>query len=220
MIAALFGSTGLVGSEVLDLLERDSSISKIHVFARRAPAKSGSPKIVFHLSDLTSVDTISAALKITPPDFALCCLGTTMARAGSREEFYRIDHDLIMNVGHASRNAGIRAFGVISSLGTRIDAGAFYLRVKAETERDLANIGFPSLVVLRPSVILGHREADPITLRVLVTLSGGIAPLFRGPLTRYRPVAARTTAARLIEFTRSAKSGVTVIENETMLRSL
>ncbi len=219
MIAALFGSTGLVGTEVLDLLERDPSISNIHVFARRAPAKSGSPKVVHHLSDLTSADEVAAALKTVPPDFALCCLGTTMARARSREEFYRVDHDLVMNVGSACRAAGVSAFGVISSVGARIDARAFYLRVKAETERDLAKIGFPSLLILRPSVLLGHREADPTSLRLLVNLSDAIAPLLRGPLTHYRPVAARAAAAFLIAQTRLAEPGVHVLENESIFNS-
>ncbi len=215
-VAALFGSTGLVGTDVLRLLVADPEISRVHVFSRRdAPAPN--PKILPHRSDLASAEEITAAMREFPPEFALCCLGTTMARAKTRAEFRRVDHDLVLNAAKACRALGAKTFGVLSSVGARANAGAFYLRVKAETERDLATLGFSSLVVLRPSVLLGERAGDSAALKAVTRLSGVIAPALRGPFARYRPVDPRLVAERLITETRAAPSGLRVIENEAIL---
>jgi uncharacterized protein YbjT (DUF2867 family) len=214
--AAIFGATGLVGAHALTLLERDAAIERIHVFARRE-LDIPSVKILFHRSDLMSPETIASDMRSYKPDFAICALGTTMARAGSREEFYRVDHDLVMNAARALRMLGVGQFGIVSSVRTRRDARAFYLRVKAETERDLEALDFPSLVILRPSVIIGTRSGDPAGLRALVALSRVIAPALLGPLTHYRPVAAEIVAHALIEKTRTAGPGLSLFENESLV---
>ncbi|QQR80307.1 MAG: NAD(P)H-binding protein [Deltaproteobacteria bacterium] len=148
----LFGATGLVGREVLTQLENNPQIFKIDVIGRRS-VETSSPKTKFHFSDLESVKNILNF----PADIALCCLGTTMAKAKSKEAFRHVDHDLVLNVARACSSVGITTFGVISSIGASINALSFYLKIKAEMEESLQKLSFDHLVILRPSLLLGER---------------------------------------------------------------
>ncbi|WP_343314182.1 hypothetical protein AAIB41_03295 [Brucella sp. BE17] len=66
---------------------------------------------------------------------AICTLGTTIGKAGSREAFRQVDHDY--------------PFAVVSAKGANRNSPFFYSRVKGEVEADLAALAFPSLTLVR-----------------------------------------------------------------------
>ncbi len=211
----LFGATGLVGREVLSQLIADPSVIKIDVIGRR-DIETHSIKVKCHISDLESPKDI---LKF-PADIALCCLGTTMAQAKSKEAFRHVDHDLVVNTARACSAVGIPNFGVLSSLGARIDALSYYLRVKAEMERHLRKLPFEHLVILRPSLLLGERPQRRSLEHLLQKIAPYVCPFFLGPLKRYRFIPSTLVARRLIEMTRQKKHGVSVVENENIFHSI
>ena len=216
----LFGATGLVGNEVLNRLQTDEAVTRIDLFSRRS-LENLSDKVFTHVCDLTSVDEIASFLKESPPDLALCCLGTTLAKAGSKEAFYQVDHDLILNAAKACQKVGVKSFGVVSSLGANTGSRNFYLRVKGETERDLKTLGFEKLVIIRPSVLVGKRKENRFFEKILVKASPLLNPLFVGSLRKYRFVSATDVAACLVwQAFQDQKKGCVVIENEEITKSL
>jgi uncharacterized protein YbjT (DUF2867 family) len=93
-----------------------------------------------------------------PCDEVFCCLGTTMAKAGSKEQFYKVDHDYVLSLARETKAAGARAMFVVSAVGADVHSLIFYNRVKGETERDLAAIGFEHLYIFRPGLLMGERK--------------------------------------------------------------
>ena len=91
-------------------------------------------------------------------------------------------------------------FRLVSSVGANETSSNFYMRVKGETERDLAQLGFASLQIFRPGVLLGDRaESRPgESLSKAVSIAAG--PLLRGPLAKYRATKAEDVARAMVNF--------------------
>lgn len=127
-----------------------------------------------------------------------CCLGTTIRQAGSREAFLAVDRDLVLALAGIARRLGARQALMVSSVGASAQSGNFYLRVKGEAERGLAALDFDRVDCLRPGLLLGdraeRRPAEAIGQR-LAPLANALA---RGPLQRYRAIAADDVAAAMV----------------------
>lgn len=143
----------------------------------------------------------------------ICTLGTTIKKAGSPAAFRRVDHDYPLAVATLARRHGATAFALTSSVGADAAARTFYLRTKGETESALRALAFPSLTLVRPSMIDGERtERRPLeafALRVFTALP------FLLPC-RYRVVAAERIARALLASTLSARPGTHIVESEAI----
>lgn len=93
------------------------------------------------------------------PHRVFIALGTTMAQAGSQAAFRAVDFDAVLAVARAARAAGATRCAVVSALGADAQSKVFYNRVKGEAEQALMALGFERLVIARPSLLDGHREA-------------------------------------------------------------
>ena len=141
-------------------------------------------------------DSLSA-LSPVALDVAFCCLGTTIRKAGSKDEFRAVDHGHVLSFARWARTNGAKHFLFVSSVGAALDSRNFYLRVKAEAERDLEGIGFDWLDIFQPSFLLGTRgESRPVE-RFAQTLVQGIQCALVGPLERYRGIAGAVVAAAM-----------------------
>ena len=153
----VLGGTGLVGSTLLRLAAADPRVrlAVAPVRAGRAIDLPAHPKILPVTVDYEALD---GTLPWWKADAVVCCLGSTMKKAGTRERFSRIDHDYPLLAARAAAAAGTPAFVLLSSKGADPRSRNFYLRVKGETERDLGEAGFRSFVCVRPNVIAGPRR--------------------------------------------------------------
>ena len=150
--ALLVGATGLVGREILQGLLADDSVTRVHALGRRPPALTH-PKLSFHGVDFASLPALA------PADEAYLALGTTIKVAGSQAAFRAIDFDANLAVAKAARAAGVTRLGLVSAMGADAHARLFYSRVKGELEDALKGLGFAGLVIARPSMLAGEREA-------------------------------------------------------------
>jgi uncharacterized protein YbjT (DUF2867 family) len=148
----LAGATGLVGREVLRGLLADDSVAQVIALGRRSPGESH-PKLHFQATDFASVPELPRA------DECYIALGTTIKTAGSQRAFQAVDYDAVVNVAKAAKAAGVSRVGVVSAMGANTKSTVFYSRVKGEMENALANMGFDTLVIARPSMLAGDREA-------------------------------------------------------------
>ena len=83
---------------------------------------------------IVQFERLEAQLQGTSCDVALCCLGSTLRKAGSRKAFRAVDIDCVLTFARAARTAGARRFVVMSSVGADRQSRNFYLRTKGEME--------------------------------------------------------------------------------------
>jgi uncharacterized protein YbjT (DUF2867 family) len=193
--AVLAGPTGLVGSRLLDILLREPQYRRVVALSRR-PLEPG-PKLEVVEADYEGLDRALRA--VTPADRPIdvfCCLGTTIGRAGSKEAFRRVDHDYALALGRWARGADAHRLILISAVGADAASRVFYNRVKGETERDLAALGLASLVVVRPSLLSGHRDEFRPAERLALIATWPLRALIPAGM---RPIAAGDVAHAMID---------------------
>lgn len=197
----LAGASGLVGQQVLSQLLARADGPRVLAPVRRALAER-SPRLVTVLSDLSLAEeaALTAQLRDASPtvDAYVCCLGSTIRKAGSREAFLAVDRDLVLRLAGIARELGARQAIMVSSVGASAQSGNFYLRVKGETERALGDMGFERVDLLRPGLLLGEREESRPGETIARVLTPFTNPLLRGPLRRYRGIAASDVAAAAV----------------------
>lgn len=163
----LTGATGLVGSHLLRLLIHDSRIDEIIAPTRRALPEMR--KVVNPVeADLTDVlGPLETSL-----DTVFCCLGTTRKQAGSKEAFVQVDYTLVVDSGLSGLRLGAKQMLVVSAHGANRHSPFFYNRVKGEMENALRHQGWPRLTLVRPSLLLGERQAKRGGENLLAPLFG------------------------------------------------
>jgi uncharacterized protein YbjT (DUF2867 family) len=194
------GASGLVGAQLLAQLLADPSVSRLVSLGRRA-LEATSPKLVQRNVDFASLDVTG----LSSPDVAFCTLGTTIGKAGSKEAFRAVDHDAVLAFAKAALAAGAQRFVVVTALGANAQSSVFYNRVKGETETDLRALGFESLAIAQPSLLLGDRAESRPAERALIVASRFLGGLLK-PIAS-RPIEALVVARALLAIGRDSPAG-------------
>jgi len=203
-IVLLAGASGLTGSRTLDALLDAPDVARVLAVSRR-PLGREHPRLANRIVQFAQMES---QLKGVAADAALCCLGTTIRRAGSQQAFRAVDIDSVLTFARTARAAGAKRFVVVSSVGANPESKNFYLRTKGEMEEQVEALGFESLDILQPSMLLGWRtEMRPLEL-VGVTLMPLVNPLLGGSYAVYRGISAGTVAKAMLGATRSGRRGV------------
>ena len=121
---------------------------------RAAPELGADPRLRTHV-----VDFARLAGTVPAVDDVFIALGTTIAVAGSEAAFRAVDFDAVVATARAARAAGATRLALVSALGADAGSRVFYNRVKGETEAAVAELGYASVAIARPSLLLGDREA-------------------------------------------------------------
>jgi uncharacterized protein YbjT (DUF2867 family) len=207
--AVIIGATGQVGQEMLRMALHHPEISRVV-----APSRRPLPSHVKLENPVVNFDDLPEDPHWWKADFTLCALGTTLRQAKSRAGFYRVDHDYVLAVAELTHRAGTPAFGLVSSLGANPLSLVFYLRVKGEVERDLAALGFSSLTIARPSLLIGGPRSKARPLEAIgLFLGAHLAALLP---RRYRAVSTRNVAGALLVAALQAPAGIHFVESEQL----
>jgi uncharacterized protein YbjT (DUF2867 family) len=203
-IVLLAGASGLTGSRTLDALLDAPDVTRVLAVSRR-PLGREHPRLANRIVQFAQMES---QLKGVTADAALCCLGTTIRQAGSQQAFRAVDIDSVLTFARTARAAGAKRFVVVSSVGANPGSKNFYLRTKGEMEQQLEALGFESLDILQPSMLLGwRREMRPLEL-VGLTLMPLVNPLLGGRYAAYRGISATTIGKAMLGATRSGRRGV------------
>ena len=212
--ALLVGGTGLVGRALLSLLLASDRYRKVHLLVRRAaPSLPPSAKLKIHQVDFTQLP--GSALPAV--DDVFIALGTTIKVAGSEEAFRQVDFDYVVNTARGALAAGAKRLAVVSAMGADPKSRAFYSRVKGEMEVAVAQLGYETVVIVQPSLLLGDRGA----LGQPARRAEDLATRFLGPVSwivprGVRPICARSVAAAMFAEVLAAKPGVCRLKSGTM----
>ena len=201
--ALIAGATGVVGRELLTLLLAEPRYSRVHVLSRRSLAHE-EPKLEVHEVDFDELNNHS---KLFYVDDVFCCLGTTMKTAGSKAAFEKVDYQYVVNLARLANQAHARRFIMISAVGASTKSAAFYSRVKGRAERDVRDVGPPTIHIVRPSLLMADREENRPGEEIAQKLMPAINPLLAGPLKRYRGVSAKTVAETMLRLALDGPEG-------------
>jgi uncharacterized protein YbjT (DUF2867 family) len=204
----LAGATGLVGRDILEGLLADASVAAVHALGRREPGVIH-PKLTPHVTDFAALPTLP------PLDEVYLALGTTIKAAGSQAAFRAVDFDANLAVARAALAAGARRAGLVSAMGADAKSRVFYSRVKGELEGALTRLAFDGLVIARPSLLVGDREALGQPGRTAERAATAVSKLL-GALVpaNYRPVAAADVARALLARVPAARGRVVLLSGE------
>jgi uncharacterized protein YbjT (DUF2867 family) len=211
--ALLAGATGLVGRALLSLLLTSEHYRAVHVLLRRTPPDiEASAKLKIHEVDFARLPATFPAV-----DDVFIALGTTIKIARSQAAFRQVDFDFVVNIARAARTEGATRLAVVSALGADPTSRIFYNRVKGEMEIAVMQIGYESVVIAQPSMLLGDRAAlgqparsSEIWATRLLGPLGWIMP--KG----VRPIPAGAVASALLAAILDAKPGVRVLKSGAM----
>ena len=207
--ALLAGATGLIGSQLLPLLLASDRYAKVIVVGRRA-VPTIHPKLVQVVTELDQLEAVR--LKLIADD-VYCCLGTTMAQAGSKEAFYKVDFLYVVQLAALAASNFAAQLLVVSSMGADAESRIYYSRVKGEMEAAVRQTPFRAIHIFRPSLLLGERAAPRLGERLGALGLRVLRPLLRGPLLQYRPVSGAVVAAAMLRAAEDDGGGVRVHES-------
>lgn len=204
----LLGATGLVGGCVLSQALSDRGITRVV-----APTRKPLPTHARLLNPQVDFERLPETADWWRVDAVVCALGTTMAKAGSREAFRRVDHGLPLQAARLALAHGAKAFALNSALGADPASRVFYSRTKGELERDLQALGYASLTLVRPGLIGGDRSESRPAERLGIAISEGLRPWLPA---RYRVVPAERIAHHLLLAALAARPGVHTVPSEAI----
>jgi uncharacterized protein YbjT (DUF2867 family) len=158
--AAVFGSTGAVGSQILATLIATDAFSSVKTISRRLPSVE-SPKLqALQEGDTSKWGSMIATLS-PKPSVVFNAIGTTRSQAGGIQNQWKIDHDLCIENAKAAKDAGLKTYVFISSRGTRGFLSRYlpYSKMKVGVEDAIEALGFEHAIILRPGLIIGRENA-------------------------------------------------------------
>lgn len=136
-------------------------------------------------------------------DVLFSAFGTTRALAGSDEAFFRVDHDYLLAVARAARQAGVPHLSAVSSTGADTAASSQYLRTKGRVEASLRAVGFARLSLFRPSLLL----IGTVYQRPDRRLGEDVSKLIAVPLARWLPPNLKPVSAYFLAQSMLASAG-------------
>ena len=195
---ALFGSTGLIGGEVLKLLINDDNYETINVITRKKVTVQ-SKKIKNYIIDFTNPDGYKKVIK--KGDVVIASIGTTQSKVNwNKDEYRKVDYDININIAKACKKFQIQNFSFVSTAGANYKSDNFYLKLKGEIEKDIISMNLPSTSIYRPSLLLGERKERRIGEKVAQFLMPKLSFLMP---EKYKPINAKNVALSMINISKS-----------------
>lgn len=207
--AAIVGATGLVGRRILEELgDRLSTSAWI-----RTPASLPNGVVA-----QVSPEPPSSSDIFWQTDILFVALGTTMARAGSRAAFEKVDYGLVVECARKARDAGCATLALVSAAGADSRSGIFYNAVKGRAEDVVLQMAFPRTVFARPSLLLGDRKEMRLGELVARKVMGPVRALLPRSI---RPVRDVEVARALVNAALNPSwAGARILHNAELVRAV
>ena len=193
--AVVFGSTGLVGGELVRELSEHSGFERITAVARKSLQVTHPKLEVLVLDDYSHLEDYKDKCKA---DTYFCCIGTTIKIAGTKEKFKQVDLEIPKNIARLAEKLSVSSLVVISSIGANEKSANFYLKTKGEMEKSVRSIYTGNLKIVRPSLLMGNRTEFRFAEKASSFFMKAAGWLFVGPMKKYRGIYARDVARAMI----------------------
>jgi uncharacterized protein YbjT (DUF2867 family) len=210
--ALVIGASGLVGRQLIYQLLSDEVYSKVIALVRKDLVLAH-PKLEQMMVDFDKLSAYQDQLKA---DDVFCCIGTTKAKTPNQAAYTRIDNGIPLEIAAYTKANGAKQFLFVSSMGANEKSMVFYSRLKAQTENDLKAIGFESLQIIRPALLLGARKEFRLFEKIFQYLFKPLNLLMIGPLKAYKGIEAIVVAKAMLNIAKQAPKGFTIWYNNDL----
>ena len=205
--AIIAGASGLTGSALMELLLENNAYDRVKILVRR-PLEIDHPSLEQIVYDYEHPDN-----SFIRADHVYCCLGTTMKKAGSRDAFFRVDHDYPLQIARAAHQNGAGKFALMSAVGANPRSVFFYNRVKGQVEEELKEIPFEAIYLFRPSMLLGKRKESRFGEALGKAIMKPLSFLLPGNM---KPIHVRQVAACMLDKMRGEEKGIHIVQSKEM----
>ena len=212
--AIVLGSTGLIGSHLVDELLAHPAYSKVVTLTRRKIGKEHT-KLENVVVDF---DRLSSFAHYFKGDDVFICLGTTRAKAGSAEAFRKVDLDYVVESAQLAKEQGCKQCLLVSSVGADASSSMLYPQTKGEAEEGVVALGFWATHILQPSLLLGDRDEFRLGEKISKVLFKGVDFIAGNLLGSYRPVEAEAVAKAMVVLAQKIDAGTFTHPSDELIR--
>ena len=192
--ALVFGSSGLVGSHLVRLMNKNSNYEKIKLFVR-STSEIKTSKIEIINTDFNNLSNHKEDIN---GDDCFFCIGTTKKNTPDKDEYRRIEYDIPVEIAKIAKSNSINSFFYVSSGFADSKSSSAYLKNKGQVEEELIKLNFSILGIMRPSFLVGNRKEKRPGEEVGIFFFKIFSPLLLGPLKKMRPIQSEKVAKVMI----------------------
>ncbi len=193
--ALIFGSSGLVGGQLLNKLIQNNNYNKIKVFVRSDP-QIKDVKLEIIKTDFNNLENHIDDIK---GDDCFYCIGTTKQNSPDKNEYRRVELDVPKQVAQIAKSNLVNSFVFVSSGYADPNSSGDYLKFKGLVEEELKKLNFSKLGIMRPSFLIGNRKEKRVGEKIGIFLFKILSPLFLGPLKKMKPIHSEKVAKAMIK---------------------
>ncbi|PKP53234.1 MAG: nucleoside-diphosphate sugar epimerase [Bacteroidetes bacterium HGW-Bacteroidetes-1] len=210
MKALIFGASGLVGGCLIEKLLEDRDFDVI-ISMGRSILPISHPKLDQQIADFENLDFHRDFFKV---DVVFCCVGTTMAKAGSKEAFTKVDFLIPVMIAKIASDEKVKKIVTVSSLGASPDSSNFYLKTKGAMEQDILSHNIPVSIFVRPSLLVGKRKKLRMGEKFGELVLNIFGFLLIGSLKKYKSILADDVAKAMLILAKTATKSQVVLSDE------
>ena len=204
-VSLIAGSTGLVGSHILENLS--SLPGSVISLTRKSNAlpENVIEKIIDFDDLLKNLITIDE-----PIDHVYLSLGKKLSTyelaympEANRESFKKIDFNYSLAIAELGLKKGAKSIALVSAIGAEESSINYYFHIKGKLENSLKRIGYDNICIAQPGHLLGKRkDFRGHEIPILESALHLASPLMQGPLKDFRQVQASKVADQIVKVTR------------------
>ena len=193
--ALLFGSSGLVGGQILNRLTNDVNYSKIKIFVRSEP-EIQSNKLEIIKTDFNDLENFKDYIK---GDDCFFCIGTTKQNSPNKNEYQKVELEIPKKIAQIARANSVNSFIFVSSIYANPNSSGDYVKFKGLVEEELKKLNFSNLGILRPSFLMGDRKENRVGEKMGILTFRLLSPLLLGSFKKMRPINSEKVARAMIK---------------------
>jgi uncharacterized protein YbjT (DUF2867 family) len=208
--AIIAGASGLIGSNLLNILLQQPEYSEVLVLVRKElPIQH--KKLVQLIINFDELDKHAAAIT---GHTLFSCLGTTKSQTPDEKLYRKIDHDYPLQLAQLAMQNGVNQFHVVTAIGADKNSSMFYTKLKGELEDDIKKLGLETLHIYQPSMLIGERGGTRFLEKVIGGIFKVIDPLLIGGLKKYRSVKGTTVAHAMFKKSLESATGTFIYTSD------
>ena len=208
--ALIFGSSGLIGNELLKTILLKNNYSNIKIFVRTIPEINNS-KVEIIKTDFRNLEKYKDKIN---GDDCYFCIGTTKKDTPDKNEYRRIEYDLPVNIAIIAKKNSVNSFYYVSSIGASPKASSGYLKNKGEVEEELKNLNFSKLVIIRPSLLVGTRKSFRLGEVIFTPVMNTLTLFAFGSFKKYKPIKIENVVKAMLNISCNTSNKIIYESNE------
>lgn len=207
--ALVIGATGLVGKALIKQLQASSEFDFVNVIVRKelSEFKSLSKVSQFVIEDFLLLNDQD----VSGYTHAFSCLGSTIKKAGSKQNFYAIDYEINAHFADLLQDKETHLL-LVSAMGANSSSIFFYNRVKGQLEDYLKTLTLSKLSIFHPSLLIGQRDEQRKLEGLAQKIFLNLENIWKKPFL-YKPVTAEQLAYTMLVAAKTQMEAVKIYDN-------